>query len=75
MDWQHNGVKIILADDLEPNTHPTPGLTRATAIAHVRMGEDELLASTVVVQPLQPDAKAAPHPHGGFVRERIGVAQ
>ena len=76
MDWQHNGVKIILAGDLEPNAHPTPGITRATAITHVRTGADKLLAGTVVVQPLQPNAKTAPHHHGEFetalysVRER-----
>jgi uncharacterized RmlC-like cupin family protein len=76
MDWQHNGVKIILAGDLEPNAHPTPGITRATAITHVRTGANKLLAGTVVGEPLHPNAKTAPHHHGEFetvlyiVRER-----
>ena len=66
MDWQHNGVKIILACDLESNTHPTPGITRASAITHVRTGASKVLGGTVVVEPVHPNAKAAPHYPGEF---------
>jgi hypothetical protein len=33
MDWQHNGVEIIPAGDLDPNTPQTPGMTRAAAVS------------------------------------------
>jgi hypothetical protein len=33
MDWQFNGVKIVPAGDLDPNTPQTFGMTRAAAIA------------------------------------------
>jgi hypothetical protein len=39
MDWQQNGVKIVSAGDLDPNTPQTPGMTRAAAITHVRTGQ------------------------------------
>lgn len=61
MDWQHKGVKIVLADDLDPNTPQTPGMTRAAAITHARTGASKLWAGTVVVQP---DAKTGPHHYG-----------
>ena len=61
MDWQHNGVKIIAANDLDPNTPQTPGMTRAAAITHARTGASKLWAGTVVVQP---NAKTGPHHHG-----------
>src|SRR2546421_7029978 len=61
MDWQHNGVKIVPAGDLDPNTPQTPGMTRAAAITHARTGASKLWAGTVVVQP---NAKTGPHHHG-----------
>jgi len=61
MDWQHNGVKIIAATDLDPNTPQTPGMTRAAAITYARTGASKLWAGTVVVQP---NAKTGPHHHG-----------
>jgi uncharacterized RmlC-like cupin family protein len=61
MDWQHNGVKIVPAGDLDPNTPQTPGMTRAAAITHARTGANKLWAGTVVVQP---NAKTGPHHHG-----------
>src|SRR5437762_14252398 len=61
MDWQHNGVKIVPAGDLDPNTPQTPGMTRAAAITQARTGASKLWAGTVEVQP---DAKTGPHHHG-----------
>ena len=61
MDWQHHGVKIVSAGDLDPNTPQTPGMARAAAITHARTGASKLWAGTVVVQP---DAKTGPHHHG-----------
>src|SRR6266849_10013262 len=61
MDWQHNGVKIVPAGDLDSNTPQTPGMTRAAAITHARTGADKLWAGTVVVQPA---ARTAAHHHG-----------
>src|SRR4051795_5536946 len=61
MDWERNGVKIVAAGELDPNTPQTPGMTRAAAITHARTGASKLWAGTVVVQP---DAKTGPHHHG-----------
>jgi uncharacterized RmlC-like cupin family protein len=61
MDWEHNGVKIVPAGELDPNTPQTAGMTRAAAITHARTGASKLWAGTVVVQP---NAKTGPHHHG-----------
>ena len=61
MNWQHNGVKIVSAGDLDANTPQTPGMIRAAAITHARTGASKLWAGTVVVQP---NAKTGPHHHG-----------
>jgi uncharacterized RmlC-like cupin family protein len=61
MDWQLHGVKIVSANDLDPNTPQTPGMSRAAAITHARTGAAKLWAGTVVVQP---NAKTGPHHHG-----------
>jgi uncharacterized RmlC-like cupin family protein len=61
MDWQHNGVKIVPAGELDPNTPQTAGMTRAAAITHARTGAAKLWAGTVLVQP---NAKTGPHHHG-----------
>jgi uncharacterized RmlC-like cupin family protein len=61
MDWQYNGVKIVPAGDLDPNTPQSSGMTRAAAITHARTGASRLWAGTVVVQP---NAKTGPHHHG-----------
>lgn len=60
-DWSANGVKIVRAGELDPNTPQTPGMTRAAAITHARTGASKLWAGTVVVQP---DSKTGPHHHG-----------
>ena len=60
-DWKHHGVRIIHSDELDSNTPQTPGMTRAEAISHARVGAQKLWAGTVVVQP---NAKTGPHHHG-----------
>jgi uncharacterized RmlC-like cupin family protein len=61
MDWQQNGVKIVPAGDLDPDTAQTQGMTRMAAITHAQTGASKLWAGTVVVQP---NAKTGPHHHG-----------
>jgi len=61
MDWKEHGVKIVRADELDPNTPQTAGMSRAAAITHARTGASRLWAGTVIVQP---DAKTGPHHHG-----------
>jgi len=61
MDWSQHGVRVIRGDDLDPNTPQTPGMTRAAAITHARVGASKLWAGTVVVEP---NAKTGAHHHG-----------
>jgi uncharacterized RmlC-like cupin family protein len=59
--WRNGGVRIVRADQLDPNTPQTPGMTRAAAINRAMAGAQRLWAGMVNVQP---DAKTAPHHHG-----------
>jgi len=61
IDWREHGVKIIRADQLDPNTPQTPGMDRAAAIAHTRTGANKLWAGTVSVHA---NAKTGAHHHG-----------
>ena len=61
IDWREHGVKIIRADQLDPNTPQTPGMNRAAAITHARTGANKLWAGTVTVQA---NAKTGAHHHG-----------
>ncbi|MBW4034223.1 MAG: cupin domain-containing protein [Proteobacteria bacterium] len=63
MDWQHNGVRVIPGDQLDPNTPQTPGMSRAAAINHARVGAQKLWAGTVTIDP---DAKTGAHHHGAL---------
>ncbi|HXN21739.1 MAG TPA: cupin domain-containing protein [Candidatus Dormibacteraeota bacterium] len=60
-DWKEHGIRIIRASELDSNTPQTPGMTRAAAITHARVGASKLWAGTVVVQP---NAKTGAHHHG-----------
>ena len=60
-DWKNNGVRIVHANELDMNTPQTPGMTRAAAITHAKVGASKLWAGTVVVQP---NAKTGAHHHG-----------
>ena len=61
IDWRAHGVKIIHADQLDPNTPQTPGMDRAAAITHARTGANKLWAGTVTVHA---NAKTGAHHHG-----------
>jgi uncharacterized RmlC-like cupin family protein len=61
VDWRDNGVQVVHADELDPNTPQTPGMHRMGAIDAARAGAEKLWAGTVVIHP---DAKTGPHHHG-----------
>ena len=60
-DWKQEGVRVIKAGQLDANTPQTPGMTRAAAINHARVGANKLWAGTVIIQP---NAKTGAHHHG-----------
>jgi len=60
-DWREHGVRVIPADQLDPNTAQTPGMNRAAAINFARVGAEKLWAGTVQIHP---DAKTGAHHHG-----------
>jgi uncharacterized RmlC-like cupin family protein len=60
-DWRTHGVRVIHANELDPNTPQTPGMNRAAAINFARAGAQKLWAGTVTIHP---DAKTGAHHHG-----------
>ena len=60
-DWRANGVRVIPAGALDSNTPQTPGMTRAAAISHARVGAAKLWAGTVHIHA---GAKTGAHHHG-----------
>src|SRR5215218_7781487 len=60
-DWRLHGVRVVHADELDPNTPQTPGMNRAGAIDTARAGAEKLWAGTVVIHA---DAKTGAHHHG-----------
>jgi len=59
--WKENGIRVVRGKELDPNTPQTPGMSRAAAITHARVGANKLWAGTVVVQPA---ASTGAHHHG-----------
>lgn len=59
--WRENGVRVIKGDRLDPNTAQTPGMNRAAAINHARVGAQKIWAGTVTIHP---NAKTGAHHHG-----------
>ncbi|MGC1863281.1 MAG: cupin domain-containing protein [Methylocystis sp.] len=59
--WRLDGVRVVRANELDPNTPQTPGMDRAAAINHARAGAEKLWAGTVVIDP---KAKTGAHHHG-----------
>ncbi|MCM0021424.1 MAG: cupin domain-containing protein [Tagaea sp.] len=59
--WNHDGVRVIPADSLDPNTAQTPGMNRKAAIDFARAGASKLWAGTVHIHP---GAKTGAHHHG-----------
>ncbi len=62
-DWRIEGVRIIKSDQLDTNTVQTPGMLRAAAIDHKRVGSKKLWAGTVLIHP---NAKTGAHHHGAL---------
>jgi uncharacterized RmlC-like cupin family protein len=60
-NWQHAGVRIVRAGELDGNTPQTPGMSRAAAIDHAKAGANKLWAGTVSIHP---QAKTGAHHHG-----------
>lgn len=59
--WQHDGVRVVRACDVDPNTPQTPGMNRAAAITAANAGAQKLWAGTVTIHA---DAKTGAHHHG-----------
>lgn len=62
-DWRHDGVRVIKAGQLDPNTAQTPGMNRAAAINYARVGAQKIWAGTVTIHP---NAKTGAHHHGAL---------
>jgi uncharacterized RmlC-like cupin family protein len=62
-DWRLTGVRVVRANELDPNTPQTPGMDRAAAISAATAGAEKLWAGTVDIQP---DAKTGAHHHGAL---------
>jgi uncharacterized RmlC-like cupin family protein len=61
--WKHDGVRVIPANSLDPNTPQTPGMDRKAAINFARAGAQKLWAGTVAIEP---NAKTGAHHHGAL---------
>jgi uncharacterized RmlC-like cupin family protein len=59
--WKHDGVQVILGNQLDANTAQTLGMDRKAAINFARAGAKKLWAGTVTIKP---DAKTGAHHHG-----------
>ena len=59
--WKHDGVRVIPAGQLDPNTAQTPGMNRQAAITFARVGAQKLWAGTVHIHA---NAKTGAHHHG-----------
>ncbi len=60
-DWRNDGVRVIPAHTLDPNTAQTPGMNRAAAINFARVGAQKIWAGTVTIHA---KAKTGAHHHG-----------
>ena len=61
--WRTDGVCVVRGDQLDTNTAQTPGMNRAAAITHARVGANKLWAGTVTIHP---NAKTGAHHHGAL---------
>ena len=61
--WRTDGVCVVRGDQLDSNTPQTPGMHRAAAITHARVGAQKLWAGTVTIHP---NAKTGAHHHGAL---------
>jgi uncharacterized RmlC-like cupin family protein len=63
VDWKTQGVRVIPANSLDPNTAQTPGMNRAAAINFARAGAQKIWAGTVTIHA---NAKTGAHHHGAL---------
>jgi uncharacterized RmlC-like cupin family protein len=63
VDWKTSGVQVIPAGSLDSNTAQTPGMNRAAAINHARVGAQKIWAGTVSICA---NAKTGAHHHGAL---------
>jgi uncharacterized RmlC-like cupin family protein len=61
--WHLDGVRVVVADALDPNTAQTPGMDRKAAIDFARVGAQKLWAGTVHIHP---GALTGAHHHGAL---------
>ena len=61
--WKHDGVRVVPAGSLDPNTAQTPGMDRKAAINFARVGAQKLWAGTVHIHA---NAKTGAHHHGAL---------
>ncbi len=61
--WRDDGVQVIRGDALDPATAQTPGMFRAAAINHARVGAQKLWAGTVRIDA---NARTGAHHHGAL---------
>ena len=59
--WKYDGVRVVAACDLDPNTPQTQGMNREAAITTATAGAKKLWAGTVRIDP---DARTGAHHHG-----------
>ena len=59
--WKQDGVRVIPATELDPNTPQTPGMDRKAAVTFARVGAQKLWAGTVHIHP---NARTGAHHHG-----------
>jgi uncharacterized RmlC-like cupin family protein len=60
-DWKLDGVRVVVACDLDPNTPQTPGMERSAAITNARVGAEKIWAGRVRIHP---NARTGAHHHG-----------
>jgi uncharacterized RmlC-like cupin family protein len=60
-DWKYDGVRVVRAGELDGNTPQTPGMERAAAITHAKVGASKIWAGTVHIHP---GARTGAHHHG-----------
>ena len=61
--WKHDGVRVIPAHSLDPNTAQTPGMDRKAAVNFARAGAQKLWAGTVAIEA---NARTGAHHHGAL---------
>jgi uncharacterized RmlC-like cupin family protein len=61
--WKLDGVRVVHANELDINTAQTPGMNRAAAIAHARMGSKARMRWGEKPEEVHWVDNIHPHPH------------